>query len=255
MDNKKEGKGGKGLNGIAYLPDGSRMDYNEYIHTHPHWQAVRKARFDFDNHSCVVCHKDLTDQKYETHHLNYNHLGNERLTDVITLCPRHHSMFHSIWCKQRYWKGREPEHWDTHSLYHTARLCLLYEHEDRYLSRDINNLNMCNKDVDREYIEKYFKEQRITDNPVIDPNDISLYIRNKRYELYFEAEERGLTVEQFLNEYFGEKIRGKNPLRQEAGRKNSTFDHEPKSFHKHYSENKNLLTLMEEVDRQKEEIK
>jgi hypothetical protein len=71
--------------------------------------------------------------------------------------------------------------------------------------------------------------------------------------MFFDAEERGLTVEQFLNECFGEKVRGKNPLRQEAGRKNGPFDHEPKSFHRHYSENKNLMVLMQEVLRIKEE--
>ena len=83
--------------------------------------------------------------------------------------------------------------------------------------------------------------------PIIDPNDISLFIRNKRYELFFAAEEQGQTVEQFLDNYFGEKVRGKNPLRQEAGRKNGQFDHTPKSFHQHYSENKNIMILMEEV--------
>ena len=72
-------------------------------------------------------------------------------------------------------------------------------------------------------------------------------MRNKRYELFLEAEERGLSVEEFLDEYYGKKVRGKNPLRQESGRKNGPFDHEPKSFHRHYSENPNLNILMEKV--------
>ena len=231
------------------------MDYGEYIAKHPHWQMVRKARFDFDNHSCVVCHKDLSDLKYETHHLNYNHLGNERLTDVITLCPKHHTMFHNVWCKQKFWKGREPGHWETFNLYHTARICLLYAGEDKFLSRENDNPNMCSQDTIKQYIDRYFKEHQPEGNPIIDPNDIALYVRNRRYELYFEAEGRGLSVEQFLDEYFGEKVRGKNPLRQEAGKKGGTYDHEPKRFHYHYSDNKNILTLMEEVDKQKEENK
>jgi hypothetical protein len=239
--------------GIAYLPDGSRMDYDKYISSHPHWQAVRKARFDFDNHACVICHKNLDNEKWETHHMNYNHLGNERMTDVVTMCCKHHTMFHNVWCKQRFWKGREPNHWETFSLEHTAKMCLVYYTEDRYISKNIENPNLCSLDVARQYIDRYFKEYTPTPNPVIDPNDFSLFVRNKRYEMFFDAEERGLTVEQFLNECFGEKVRGKNPLRQEAGRKNGPFDHEPKSFHRHYSENKNLMVLMQEVLRIKEE--
>lgn len=239
--------------GIAYLPNGSRMDYDEYIRSHPHWQRVRAARFDFDNHACVVCHEKLDGQNYQIHHMNYNHLGNERLTDVITLCNKHHTMFHNVWCKQRFWKGREPNHWEVYSLEHTAKMCLAYYEQDRYISKDINNPNLCSADVARQYIDLYYKEYVPPNNPIIDPNDFTLFVRNKRYEMYFSAEERGLSVEEFLNECFGEKVRGKNPLRQEAGRKNGPFDHEPKSFHQHYSENKNLNILMQEVLRMKEE--
>lgn len=233
--------------GIAYLPDGSRMDYNEYIHNHPHWQAVRKARLAFDNNACVVCHEDLQGKKYETHHMSYAHLGNERLTDVITLCPKHHAIFHNIWCKQKFWKGREPNHWETFSLEHTARMCIAYANEDMFISKDYENPNMCNLEVARQYIDKYFKEYQPEGNPVIDAYDYTLYVRNKRYEMFFEAEARGLTVEQFLDECYGEKVRGKNPLRREAGKTGGTFDHEPESFHKHYSENKNIVLLMKKV--------
>ena len=89
----------------------------------------------------------------------------------------------------------------------------------------------------------------MTTHPRIDPNDISLFVRNKRYELFFEAESRGLSVEEFLDEYYGKKVRGKNPLRQEAGRKNGPFDHTPESFHRHYTENNNINILMKEVEK------
>lgn len=55
------------------------------------------------------------------------------------------------------------------------------------------------------------------------------------------------SVEQFLDQYYGPKVRGKNPLRQEAGKKNGSFDHTPESFHRHYLENQNINLLMEEV--------
>lgn len=233
--------------GIAYLPDGSRIDYNKYIESHPHWQKVRKARFDFDEGRCVICHRDLHDKAYQTHHLNYQRLGNERLRDVITMCGACHKDFHQSWTRSNFWKGKEEGHWETFSLPHTARLCASYWKEDRLISRDPDGPNLCGRNVCRSLIDDYYRDFEPEDNPRIDPNDISLFIRNKRYELFFEAEERGLSVEEFLDEYYGEKIRGKNPLRQEAGRKGGPFDHTPASFHHHYKENKNILILMEEV--------
>ena len=233
--------------GLAYLPDGSLIDYKEYIEKHPHWQKVRIERFKFDGGRCVVCHRDLTGQIYQTHHLHYLRLGNERLRDVITLCPACHKEFHESWTRSNFWKGKESGHWDVYSLEHTARICSRYWRQDRLISKEPDGLNLCSKDVCRQLLDEYFRDEGMTRPPRIDPNDISLFIRNKRYEMFFEAESRGLSVEQFLDECYGEKVRGKNPLRQEAGRKNGPFDHTPKSFHQHYLENKNINILMEEV--------
>lgn len=233
--------------GVAYLPDGSIIDYNEYVNNHPHWQAVRDARFKFDNGKCVICHKDLHDSIYHTHHLHYLRLGNERLRDVITLCPGCHRDFHKSWQKSQYWKGKEKGHWEVFDLEHTARLCHAYWRQDRLISKDPDGPNLCSRDNTRQLLDDYFRDFQLEKHPMIDTNDILLFVRNKRYELFFEAEARGLTVEEFLDEYYGPKVRGKNPIRQEAGKKNGPFDHEPKSFHKHYIENQNINLLMEEV--------
>lgn len=233
--------------GFAYLRDGTRIDYKEYIDSHPHWQLVREKRFEFDGGKCVVCHTDLRGKEYHTHHLTYMHLGDEHLTDVITLCPKHHTIFHRNWQKQKFWVGKESGHWEVFDLEHTARMCARYYKEDKFICKDANAPNLCSQDVDRQYIDRYIKEEGFTQPPILDPHDLGLFVRNKRYELVFEAESRGLTVEQFLDEYYGPKERGKNPLRQEAGKKNGTFDHTIQSFHKHYNENNNIKQLMEEA--------
>ena len=137
---------------------------------------------------------------------------------------------------------------------HTARLCAHYWKRDRLINRDPKSPNLCNRDVCRQLLDEYFRDFQIDRPPIIDPNDIQLFVRNKRYELFFDAEVRGLTVEEFLEEYYGPKVRGKNPLRQEAGKKGGPFDHTPESFHRHYEENKNIITLMEKV-REIEEYK
>lgn len=233
--------------GLAYLADGTRIEYKDYISSHPHWQAVRRARFEFDAGQCVVCHRDLHGEPYQTHHLSYQRLGHERMRDVVTMCAACHDAFHVNWQRQQFWRGKERGHWDVYSLEHTARLCSMYWREDRLICKDASAPNMCSAKTSKEYIDQYYIDTVPDGNPVIDPNDIALFVRNKRYEMFFEAEGRGLTVEQFLDEQYGQKVRGKNPLRVEAGRKNGPFDHEPKSFHKHYAENKNINRLMEEV--------
>lgn len=235
--------------GIAYLPDGSLIDYKDYIEKHPHWKKVREARFEFDDGKCVICHKDLRGNRYETHHLSYLRLGHERLRDVVTMCHACHTDFHQNWSRSPFWKGKEKGHWEIYDLDHTARLCAAYYRQDRFISRNADNPNLCRKDVCRQLLDDYFKDFNLIEHPIIDPNDISLFVRNKRYEMFFEAEARGLTVEQFLDECFGPKVRGQNPLRQEAGRKNGPYDHTPGSFRRHFKENKNILKLMEEVEK------
>ena len=134
-----------------------------------------------------------------------------------------------------------------YDLEHTARCCAAYWKRDRLISRNPEDLNLCSRDVCQQLVDQYFRDFNLEIHPVIDPNDISLFVRNKRYEMVFEAEKKGMTVEEFLDDYYGPKIRGKNPIRQEAGRKNGPFDHKPEAFHRHYKENKNILILMEEV--------
>ena len=239
--------------GLAYLQDGTIIDYDEYVNGHPHWQKVRKARFEFDGGRCAICHRDLRGDPYQTHHLSYHRLGRERMRDVITLCEDCHHNFHRNWTQLQFWKGKESGHWEVYDLQHTAQLCLRYWRQDKYISRDPDGPNLCNQDACRQLLDTYFKDAELTTHPIIDPYDISLFIRNKRYELFFEAEGRGLTVEGFLNEYYGPKARGSNPLRQEAGRKKGPFDHTAESFHRHYAENKNINELMKLVTQLEEE--
>lgn len=197
----------------------------------------------------MVCHKDLTNEPYQTHHLSYQRLGRERLRDVITMCDSCHHSFHRTWVKSNFWEGKEEEHWSVYNLEHTAKLCAHYWRSDRLISKDPSDPNLCKRDACMQVIDDYFRIFNLTAHPVIDPNDISLFIRNKRYELFFKAEAEGKTLEEFLDDYYGPKVRGKNPIRQEAGRKGGPFDHRPASFHRHYKENKNINLLMQEVEK------
>lgn len=221
------------------------MDYKDYIEKSPEWQKVRKARFNFDAGRCVVCHKLFApSETFHTHHLNYMHLGQEHMRDVVTMCEACHTKFHNVWMKNNYWKGKESGHWEAYSLEHTAQMCAMYYKEDRFICKDVNAPNLCNTETARQYMDRYMKELNLDTCPYIDTHDFSLFVRNKRYELFFEAESRGLSQEEFLDEYYGPKVRGQNPIRQEAQK---TFKHKPESYHLHYSENPNINRLMSVV--------
>lgn len=235
--------------GDAYLKDGTKMDYKDYIATHPYWQKVRTSRLKFDNYKCCFCHKDVR-MKFETHHLNYDRLGNEHLRDVVTLCPSCHVKFHNCWTRQSFWKGRENGHWDVFDIKHTARMCLMYYQDDYLINKDITASNLCNRDVGRQYVDQYYRDNNLIEPVPIDPHDLQMFVRNKRYELWFNAQDRGLSMEEFLNECYGKKVRGKNPIRRDAGVFFSK--HKPQRYRGLYRESKNINLLMEEVKKMEE---
>ena len=67
------------------------MQYPEYLMTtHWHWVRYRKlaqARF-----KCERCYSTTL---LQAHHLNYDRLGNERMSDLVVLCRGCHQQAHS----------------------------------------------------------------------------------------------------------------------------------------------------------------
>lgn len=73
-----------------YLVHGHPIWYPQYLKTN-HWiefkqkyKASGKPRF------CLIC----KDKRYELHHVTYEFIGKENLTDVVPLCRRHHAQAH-----------------------------------------------------------------------------------------------------------------------------------------------------------------
>jgi hypothetical protein len=73
--------------------------YLEYLKSE-HWQETR-ARFRASRlqQGCYVC----GDPRVDLHHKTYKRLGNERLTDLLPLCRRHHEATHVL---LKEWKAR-----------------------------------------------------------------------------------------------------------------------------------------------------
>lgn len=83
-----------------------------------HWRAIRKRRWEKDNHQCLLCNDAGLIQ---VHHIRYN-LFNEDITELMTVCKECHQRIHDaarlkfpngINVKYAQWLGFEPKwaHW------------------------------------------------------------------------------------------------------------------------------------------------
>jgi hypothetical protein len=71
--------------------DPEEIDYYKYIQTQA-WEETRQKVFRRDGFRCVICNeaKDLN-----VHHITYENLGAEKVSDLVTLCRDCHEHIHS----------------------------------------------------------------------------------------------------------------------------------------------------------------
>jgi 5-methylcytosine-specific restriction endonuclease McrA len=71
------------------------VDYNEYMKS-PAWDKKRRARLKKDNYTCQDC--DAKDKPLDVHHITYERLGRERMSDLISVCRNCHEERHrTMW--------------------------------------------------------------------------------------------------------------------------------------------------------------
>ena len=66
------------------------MDYSDYLNT-PHWQATRRRKLDTVGNQCEKCGRP---GMVDVHHLTYERVGKERMSDLQVLCPLCHVKAH-----------------------------------------------------------------------------------------------------------------------------------------------------------------
>lgn len=84
------------------LTNGSQSKdfYTQYINSRT-WHLKRREVLKRDNKQCQTC---LSGEDLEVHHKSYEHLGNEPLEDLITLCKHCHEAITSSIRFRRYVK-------------------------------------------------------------------------------------------------------------------------------------------------------
>jgi len=75
------------------------MDYNhstkykKYLRS-KEWRKKRKEVLELYGNMCMMCGK--FSKHLHIHHLNYENLGNESLSDLIPLCRKCHKLLHGV---------------------------------------------------------------------------------------------------------------------------------------------------------------
>lgn len=78
----------------------SKSDAKEYMQSNK-WKATRQLILLRDDYSCLSC---SSKDRLEIHHITYKRMGNEKLSDLATVCRNCHQEIHD---KYGYYKGRE----------------------------------------------------------------------------------------------------------------------------------------------------
>jgi hypothetical protein len=68
-------------------------DYNQYLRS-PEWQSVRIRHTTEFGESCGLC--DTREGVHQLHHLTYDRVGRELLSDLVRLCGKCHQMVHAL---------------------------------------------------------------------------------------------------------------------------------------------------------------
>lgn len=87
----------QGRGGESESSDDQWVDYDAYMQS-DEWKSIREARLKKDNYRCHLC--GGTDNLV-VHHLTYDRLGREKLSDLITLCSACHEKQHAVLSTQR----------------------------------------------------------------------------------------------------------------------------------------------------------
>lgn len=81
-----------------YESDFSQEKYDKYLLTEE-WTTLKATRLMIDDFKCQQCDISITMKTSHCHHVSYIRLGNEKLSDLLSLCPSCHNKIHEYYGK------------------------------------------------------------------------------------------------------------------------------------------------------------
>lgn len=63
------------------------------------WKSIKESRLMIDQYKCKQCGVPVSAETSHCHHVTYKNLGNEKLADVVTVCPSCHNAIHEFYGK------------------------------------------------------------------------------------------------------------------------------------------------------------
>lgn len=132
-----------------------QVDYSTYLKTDK-WRDKSHARMEYDNFCCYACKKsyEYGVTTLNVHHLTYRNVGNEPLSDLVTLCENCHKNFHLIKkleeeCEARYLEeDRKKAERERAVSYQNNQLSWKAEHE-----RLIRLKKQATKEIEEEHLD------------------------------------------------------------------------------------------------------
>lgn len=73
-------------------------DYKEYLKT-LEWHTLKRQVYVRDNYRCRQCSKDLSKMNGNVHHVTYDRVYNEKLDDLVLVCPDCHQLIHTYYSR------------------------------------------------------------------------------------------------------------------------------------------------------------
>lgn len=129
--------------------------YEWYI-TSPQWKEKRAQRMAIDGIKCALCGSR---HNLQVHHITYERLGFENIeTDLITLCHTCHERLHSFEGTPMWDAAEKKVKSAASKAGHRYFIKLTYEFCKENAEIDIYEKTLCNWDVLREMLPKYYAE-------------------------------------------------------------------------------------------------
>lgn len=153
------------------------MDYKRYLNS-DEWKWKRDKRIAIDQ-KCAICGRPFD---LQVHHITYENVPNENVTDLITVCRNCHIRIEG----QKNHPGSSSQGIVNKMI--AEQFCKEYQERDYSAMGD---LDLCRLEVIKHYYYPFYKNHGGNLDMISGTQVIQCYFRNRRYEVILRYKENG----------------------------------------------------------------